>query len=104
MNGACNSKFFFGPAPWGPGEGSKGQISFNFNYKVNFKDFIPNFVCVLTNESYKTYHTGFLFRHLGHAPGVGLRGAGVLRGSKKIYSNMVMWHIKLTRMTSRTEC
>ena len=22
---------FFGPAPWGPGEGSKGQISFNFN-------------------------------------------------------------------------
>ena len=22
---------FFGPAPWGPGEGPKGQISFNFN-------------------------------------------------------------------------
>ena len=30
--------FFFGLAPLGPGEGSKGQISFNFNYKVNFKD------------------------------------------------------------------
>ena len=30
---------FFCPAPWGPGEGSKGQISFNFNYKVNFKEF-----------------------------------------------------------------
>ena len=29
---------FLGPAPWGPGEGSKVQISFNFNYKVNFKD------------------------------------------------------------------
>ena len=39
MNGACNVKLFFGPAPWGPGEGSKDQISFNFNYKVNFKDF-----------------------------------------------------------------
>ena len=28
-------QFLFGPATWGPGEGSKGQISFNFNYKVN---------------------------------------------------------------------
>ena len=37
MNGACNIEICFGPAPWGPGEGSKGQISFNFNYKVNFK-------------------------------------------------------------------
>ena len=65
---------FFGPAPWGPGEGSKGQISFNFNYKVNFKDFIPNFVCVLKNERYKTYQTGFSFCPLGHAPGVGTLG------------------------------
>ena len=39
MNWACYVKLFFGPAPWGPGEGSKGQISFKFNYKVNFKDF-----------------------------------------------------------------
>ena len=39
MNRACNCKFFFCPAPWGPGEGSKGQISLNFNYKVNLKDF-----------------------------------------------------------------
>ena len=61
MNGARNVKNFFGPAPWGPVEGSKGQISFNFNYKVNFKDFYSNFVCVLTNERYKTYQTGFLF-------------------------------------------
>ena len=30
-----------------PGAGPKGQISFNFNYKVNFKVFfILNFVCV----------------------------------------------------------
>ena len=81
MNGARNVKIYFGPAPWGPGEGSKGQISFNFNYKVNFKDFIPNFVCVLTYERYKTYQTGFLFCHLGHAPGVGLWGTGGPRGS-----------------------
>ena len=45
MNGACNSTFF-GPAPLGPGEGPKGQISLNFNYKVNFKDFFNQTLCV----------------------------------------------------------
>ena len=42
--------------------------------------FKPNFVCLLTNEKYKAYQTGFSFRHLGHNPGVGLggyRGLGV---------------------------
>ena len=83
----------FGP---GPGEGSKGQISFNINYKVNFKEiFIPNFVCVITNERYKTYRTGFSFCCLGNAPGVELWGAGVPRWSK--ISNMVMWHISVGR-------
>ena len=43
------------------------------------KIFIPNFVCVLTIERYKTYQTGFSFCHLGHAPWVGLLGAGVPR-------------------------
>ena len=33
------------------------------------KIFIPNFVCVLTNDRYKLYQTGFLFCRLGHAPG-----------------------------------
>ena len=74
---------FFGPAPWGAGEGSIGQISFNFNYKVNFKDCIPDCVCVLTNERYKTYQMGLSFCHLGHAPGVGLMGAGGAQGVKK---------------------
>ena len=36
------------------------------------KIFVPNFVCVLTNERYKTYQTGFLFGRLGHALGVRL--------------------------------
>ena len=65
---------FFCHAPWGPGEGSKGQISFNFKYKVSFKDFIPNFVCVLANKRYKTYQMVFLFCCLGHALGSGLGG------------------------------
>ena len=30
---------FLGPRLWDPGEGPKGQISLNLNYKVNFKDF-----------------------------------------------------------------
>ena len=29
---------------------SKGQISLNFDYHVNSKIFIPNFVCILTNK------------------------------------------------------
>ena len=49
------------------------------------KIFIPNFMCVLTNEGYKIYQTGVSFCLLGHAPGVGLRGAGVPRGSKMIF-------------------
>ena len=63
--------FFFAP-----GEGSKGQISFNFNNNVISKIFVPNFVCVLTNERYKTYQTRSLFCCPGNAPGVGLWGAG----------------------------
>ena len=102
--GRATAKKKIGPIPWGPGEGSKGQI-FNFNYKVNLKIFIPNFVCVLTNERYKTYRTGFSFCCLGHAPGVGLWGAGSAQVVKNFFfSNMVMWHIKSTGMTSRTEC
>ena len=37
------AQFFFAPLP---GDRSKGQISLNFNYKVNFKDFYTKlFVC-----------------------------------------------------------
>ena len=41
--------FFFGPAPWGPGEGSKDHISSNFNYKVNFQDFYAK-LCVFFHK------------------------------------------------------
>ena len=74
MNGG-GQQHLFCPAPRGPGEETKGQISFIFNYKVISKIFITIFVCVLTNERYKIYHTGFSFCHLGHALGVGLGGA-----------------------------
>ena len=38
MNEACNSTVF-SSVPRGPWREPKGQISLNFNYKVNFKDF-----------------------------------------------------------------
>ena len=64
MNGACNVKLLLAP---GPGEGSKGQISFSITKSIS-KILIPNFVCVLTHEKYKTYQNGFSFCRLGHAP------------------------------------
>ena len=60
----------------GPGA-VKRSISLDVNYKVNFKDFIPNVVCVLKKKIFKTYRTGFLFCSLGPALEVGL---GVLGG------------------------
>ena len=80
MNGVSNvKKKNFAPLP---GEGSKGQISFNSITKSISKIFIPNFVCILTNERYKSYQTGFLFCLLGHATGVGLWGTGGAQGVK----------------------
>ena len=66
-------RHFFCPAPWGPWEVSKGQISLNITKSIP-KILKPNFVCLLTNERYKTYQTEFSFGHLGHALGVGLLG------------------------------
>ena len=61
------------------GEVKRSDIS-NFGYHVNIKDFNTNFVCVLTNERYKTYQMGFSLCRLSHAPEVGLRGAGGAQG------------------------
>ena len=72
------------PAPWGLGEGPKGQISLNPNYKVNFKDFKPNCVCLLTNERYEIYQMGFSCGPQGHVPGEGLGGTLGSWGSKNI--------------------
>ena len=105
MNGACNVKLFFAPPPGALGRGQKVKYHLISITKSIAKIFIPNFVCDLTNERYKIYQTGFLFCPLGHAPGVGLWGAGGAPGVKIFFfSNTVMWYIKSTGMTSRTEC
>ena len=70
--GRASSNFFW-PRPL---RGQKVKYHLISITKSISKIFIPNFVCVLTNERYKTYQTGFSFCPLGHAPGEGLWGAG----------------------------
>ena len=76
MNGARNVKYCFGLPPGALGRGQKVKYHLISITKSISKIFIPNFVCVLTNERFKTYQTGFLFCPLGHASGMGLWGTG----------------------------
>ena len=80
MNGAFNVKLCLAPPPGALGRGQKVKYHLIPITKSISKIYIPNFVCVLTNERNKTYQTGFSFCHLGHAPGVGLLGAGGAQG------------------------
>ena len=74
MNGARNVKIFLAQPPGALGRGQKVKYNLISITKSISKIFIPNFVCALTNERYKTYQTGFLLCRLGHALGVGLGG------------------------------
>ena len=78
--GHATSNFFLAPPTGALGRGQKVKYHLISITKSISKIFIPSFVCVLTNERYKTYQTGFLFCRLGHSLGVGL---GVLRGQIK---------------------
>ena len=100
----CATAHFFGPDPWGPGEGPKGSniIEYHFSIKKSIsKIFKPNIVCLLTNERYKTYQTGFSFGRLGHAPWLGLGGTvGGLGGQKKISRNSARFGVWVTYMNA----
>ena len=85
MNRACNVKLFLAPPPGALGRGQKVKYHLISITKSISKIFIPKFVCVLTNERYKTYQTGFSFCPLGHAPGVGLWGTGGTQGVKQFF-------------------
>ena len=87
MNGACNGKFCLAPPPGALGRGQKVKYNLISITKSISKMFIPNFVCALTNERYKTYQTRFLFCRLGHAPGVGLLGAGGAQGVRSFFKH-----------------
>ena len=49
MNGAANGNYFAPP----PGEGSKGQISLNFNNKIDFKGFYTKLLVFLQIKDMK---------------------------------------------------
>ena len=60
---------FLGPALWGPGEGSTGQILFNLNNKANIKDFLYQTLYVFSQIKYiKRIEWDFFVLSLGHAP------------------------------------
>ena len=58
MNGVRNVYFFLAPPPGALGRGQKVKYHL-ISITKSIKIFIPNFVCVLTNDRYKTYQTGF---------------------------------------------
>ena len=72
MNGTCNGTIF--GAPEALGRCQKVKYHLISITKSISKILKVNYVCLLTNERYKTYQTGILFHRLGHAPGVGLGG------------------------------
>ena len=64
---------FWVPASWGLEEWPKEQISLNLNYKVNFKDFKENFVCLLKMKHIKHIRFDFI-RSPGSCPRVEIWG------------------------------
>ena len=81
----ATGQFFWSPPPGALGRGQKVKYHKISITKSISNIFIPNFKCLLTNERYKTYRTGFSFRHLGHAPGGGTWGYCGGLGVKKLF-------------------
>ena len=73
--GRVQQQICFSPPPWALGRGQKVKYNLILVTKSISKTFIPNFVCVLTNERYISYQAELSFCRLGHALGVGLGGA-----------------------------
>ena len=93
---------YFSRAPWGPGEGSKGKI-LNFN-NSQFKRFLYQTLCVFSQMK-DIKHIKLTFYSVAWVmpKGWDFVGMGCPGGLKHSW-NIVMWHVKLTGMTSRKEC
>ena len=61
MNGACNVNSFLALPSVALRRGQNVKYHLILITKSISKIFIPNFVCVLTNERYKTYQTVFFY-------------------------------------------
>ena len=110
LMGHATSNIFTAPPPGALGRCQKVKYHLISITKSISKNFIPNFVYVLTNERYKNFQTGFSFCRLGPVAWVmpqewDFGALGVPRGSKKnFFKHGHVAYIKLTGMTSRTEC
>ena len=83
----ATAQYFWSPPPGAMGRGQKVKYKISITKSIS-KIFKPNFVCLLTDERYKTYQTGFSFRRLGHAPGVDLGVLWGVGGSKNFFSQI----------------
>ena len=92
MNGACMA-FFFASPPGALGRGQKVNYHLiSFTRSIS-KIFIPNFVCVLPNNIFKTCQTEFSSVACVMPQGCYLGALGCPCGQFIFFSNMVMWHI-----------
>ena len=78
------TSIFFAPPPGALGRGQKVKYHLISITMSISKIFIPNFVCVLTNERYKTYQTGFHDVAWVMPQGWDFGALGVPRLSKKV--------------------
>ena len=80
---------FFLPRPLGPwgggGGGSKGQISFIFNYKVNFKDFYSKLLVCSHKWKIQNISDGFFILSPGSCPRGGTWGYWGCPGGQKTF-------------------
>ena len=90
----ATAHFFFGPAPWGPGEGPKGQISTNI-IKFQLQSFLNQTLCVFSQMKdikhiRRDFHLAAWVMCQGWDLGVpwGVRYRGGLVGQKIIFSKI----------------
>ena len=85
--GRATSNLFLAPPPGALGRGQKVKYHLNSITKSISKIFIPNFLCVLTNERYKTYQTGFYSVAWVMSQGWDFGALGVPRGSNFFFKH-----------------
>ena len=78
---------FLVPSSGALGRGKKVKYHYISISKSISNRFKQNYVCFITNEKFKTYQTGFSFRHLDHDPGVGLGGYMGFGGHNYFFRN-----------------
>ena len=82
-----------GPCPWGPGKGSKGQLSLYYNNKVIFLDFYTKLCVFLQIKDIKHIKRDFCSDAWVMPQEWDLGAAGVRRGSSIFYNGHEAYQI-----------